>query len=276
MNSSSPVESKHSPVVIVGVPYDLDSSFLRGCSLAPGAIREAFHSRSSNYFTENEVNLENHPLVRDAGDLELTSEVNVRSQIEVAIAGFVSGGERVLSLGGDHSITYPILKGFAHKYKSLNVIQFDAHSDLYDELDGNRYSHACPFARSLEDGIITRLIQVGIRTITKHQREQAQRFGVEVFTMSELNMVDLEIDGPVYITVDMDVLDPAFAPGISHYEPGGMSVRDVLSLLSYVRAPVVGADIVELNPTRDIQNMTAMVAAKFMKELLAKMVQSFD
>jgi agmatinase len=259
-------------ISIIGIPYDADSSFLKGAVHGPAVIRNAFRSPSSNTFSESEIELDGHPEINDEGDLDLGSGQNARDQIESAIRNLVLGGNQVLSLGGDHSITYPILRGFASRFGPINVLQFDAHPDLYDELDGHRYSHACPFARALEDGLVHQLLQVGIRTMNAHQREQADRFGVETITARDFAETLIETAGPVYITLDLDVLDPAFAPGVSHYEPGGLSVRDILSVIQDLEVPIVGADIVELNPTRDIQDMTAMVAAKFMKELLAKML----
>ena len=102
-----------------------------------------------------------------------------------------------------------------------------AHPDLYEEFEGNRLSHACPFARIMEAGLAKRLVQVGIRTLNRHQREQAEKFGVDMIEMRSLGAFDkLKADGPVYITFDTDVLDPAFAPGVSHREPGGISVRE--------------------------------------------------
>ena len=259
-------------ISILGIPYDADSSFLRGTIHGPPVIRNAFQSPGSNTFAENEVDVGRHPQILDEGDLDLGSGQNARDQIESAIRNLVMQDRKVLSLGGDHSITYPILRGFCSKHDKLNVLQLDAHPDLYDELDGNRYSHACPFARAFEDGLIGNLLQVGIRTMNTHQRQQAKKFGVEIIRAEDVATTMVEIDGPVYVSLDMDVLDPAFAPGVSHYESGGLSVREILSVIHEIEVPIIGADIVELNPTRDFQEMTAMVAAKFMKELLAKML----
>jgi arginase family enzyme len=120
----------------------------------------------------------------------------------------------------------------------------------------------------MEQGLANRLVQVGIRTMNRHCREQVQRFGVEVIEMREFAADRVPIpEHPLYISIDMDALDPAFAPGVSHHEPGGLSVRDILSVLHRVRSPVVGADVVEYNPARDINGMTAVVAAKLVKEL---------
>jgi arginase len=149
----------------------------------------------------------------------------------------------------------------------------DAHPDLYDEFDGDRFSHACPFARIMEEGLADRLVQVGIRTATGHQRAQARRFGVEVIEMRQVrDDLRIALDTPVYISIDMDALDPAFAPGVSHREPGGMSVRQLVSLIQSIEAPVVAADLVELNPRNDAGGGSATVAGKVLRELLGLMV----
>ena len=182
-------------------------------------------------------------------------------------------GRRPIALGGDHSITFPIVKAFAARHRDLTIFHFDAHPDLYDVFEGNRLSHACPFARIMEGGLAHRLVQVGIRTATRHQREQANKFGVEVIEMRQLPAYQkLKSAGPVYISFDMDVLDPAIAPGVSHREPGGMTVRDAIAHLHAMEGNIVGADIVEYNPVRDVDSLTATVAAKILKEILGKMI----
>ena len=125
----------------------------------------------------------------------------------------------------------------------------------------------------MEEGAAKRLIQVGIRTINGHQREQANKFGVEVIEMRQLPALDrMKVDGPIYVSFDMDALDPAFAPGISHHEPGGMSVREAIAHLHAITGKIAGADIVEFNPVQDSTQITATVAAKLLKEILGKMV----
>ena len=126
----------------------------------------------------------------------------------------------------------------------------------------------------MEEGLINKLVQVGIRTMTPHQQEQADRFNVTVIDMKSLpkGLSRLQFDGPVYISLDLDVLDPAYAPGVSHLEPGGLRTRDVITVIQQLKVPIVGADIVEFNPLRDINGMTAMVAAKLLKELADKML----
>jgi arginase family enzyme len=125
----------------------------------------------------------------------------------------------------------------------------------------------------MEEGCAKRLIQVGIRTMNAHQRKQADRFGVQVVEMRELPALEkLKVAGPVYISFDIDVLDPAFAPGISHREPGGMSVREAIAHLHAITGEVVGADLVEYNPKQDVSQLTAMVCGKILKEILGKMI----
>lgn len=134
-------------------------------------------------------------------------------------------------------------------------------------------SHACPFARIMEAGLAKRLVQVGIRTASGHQREQAKRFGVDVVEMRGLPAYGkLRAAGPVYITFDMDVLDPGLTPGVSHREPGGMTVREAIAHLHAIEGEIVGADLVEYNPVQDIAGVTATVAAKILKEILGKMI----
>lgn len=261
-------------VKLLGVPYDVHSSFLRGPALAPAAIRAALTCGSANWCTEDGVDLD--PAVHggwtDLGDLTLPNDA---SEAVVAIRGAaadaLADGSRLLSLGGDHMVTWPLVQAVADHHDHLTIVHFDAHPDLYDSLDGDRYSHACPFARIMEEGAATRLLQFGIRTMNPHQREQAERFGVEVHELRDWDGTIPALRGPVYVTVDIDALDPAFAPGISHHEPGGMTTRELLASIRQIAesgATVVGADVVELNPARDVHDVTAMVAAKLTRELL--------
>ncbi|HEV7129349.1 MAG TPA: agmatinase [Ktedonobacterales bacterium] len=262
-------------VVVVGVPLDENSSFLRGPALAPARIRAALGTGAMNLCTEDGDDLAARADWRDVGDLALASHgAAAFAAIERGIADFVAGGARVLSLGGDHSITYPILRAVAATQTGLTILHFDAHPDLYEVFEGSRRSHACPFARIMEEGLATRLVQVGIRASNPHQRAQAQRFGVETIAMRDFRPeLELDLRGPLYCSLDLDALDPAFAPGVSHHEPGGLSVREVLRVLERIEAPLVGADIVEYNPIRDHAEVTAMVAAKFYKEMVGHLLR---
>jgi arginase len=257
---------------LVGIPFDGQSSYLRGAADGPPKIREALHCPAANDWTETGIDLSVRGVYDDAGDLEFGDE-DAFAAIQSGIGTLLEQCKRPVSLGGDHSITYPVVKAFAKKYSDLTIFHFDAHPDLYDEFEGNRLSHACPFARIMEGGLAKRLIQIGIRTMTGHQREQARKFGVEVMeTRSQAAVDRLRADGPVYITFDMDVLDPAFAPGVSHREPGGLSVREAIAHLHSIQGEIVGADVVEYNPVQDVAGITAPVAAKILKEILGRMI----
>ncbi len=256
---------------LLGIPFDSNSSYLRGAADAPPLIRDAFHCDSSNSSTESGIEL-GAESVLDAGDLKLPAD-GAFSTIESTVRRLLDQGQSPVCLGGDHSITYPILRAFGKRFADLTIVHFDAHPDLYDEFQGSRYSHACPFARIMEERLAKRLIQIGIRTMNAHQRKQAIRFGVEVVEMRDLPALDkLRLTGPVHVSFDIDVLDPAFAPGISHREPGGMSVREAITHLHAITGEIVGADIVEYNPAQDVSKLTAMVCAKILKEILGKMI----
>jgi arginase len=261
-------------VALLGIPLDENSSFLRGSALAPARVREVLASGASNLCAEDGTDLSADPRFVDAGDVPLTTGAAAIAEIEAAVDALLGRGARALSLGGDHSVTYPIVRAHAKRHPGLSLLHFDAHPDLYDEFEGNRFSHASPFARIMEERLVARLVQVGIRTLNPHQRDQARRFGVEMFEMKEWRPGSgFLFDGPVYLTFDLDALDPAFAPGVSHHEPGGLSVREVLATLESSRLPLVGADVVELNPTRDPSGITAAVAAKLVKELAARLLR---
>ncbi len=264
---------KGGDITVVGIPFDKNSSYLRGPALAPRRIREALFCESSNMWTEDLIDLGEFSGWEVLDDMRLSSQENVFELIENEIRQLLKRRLRVISLGGDHSITYPIIRAYGEVYPNLNILHLDAHPDLYDELNGNQYSHACPFARILEENTVRRLVQVGIRTMDGHQYEQVKRFGVEVFEMKNIGKTgQIKFDGPVYLSLDLDCLDPAYAPGVSHHEPGGMSTREVLEIIRNFKGRLVGADIVEYNPERDLHGMTGMVAGKILKEIIGRML----
>jgi arginase len=255
---------------LIGLPTDSHSSFLRGAASAPPAIRAALASDHSNRAAENGLELGLDILFEDAGDLPLTESSADPALIRGAIAAAASEGCVPLALGGDHMVSFPIVAGLAAVHGPLNILHFDAHPDLYDDFEGDPLSHASPFARIMEAGLAGRLVQVGIRTLNRHCRQQAERFGVEIMEMRHFRAESVPIpQAPLYVSIDLDALDPAFAPGVSHPEPGGLSARELLAVLHRVPGPIVGADIVEYNPSRDINGTTAVLAAKLVKELAA-------
>lgn len=261
-------------VGLVGIPIDINSTFMRGPALAPARIREVLHGGATNLCTETGIDLGNTSIFHDRGDIIIDEDTDWIIEIEKRISDLIAADVRVLTLGGDHAVTYPIVKAYSKKYKSLNILQLDAHPDLYDTYGGNRFAHACPFARIMEEKLAARLVQVGIRTLNPHQKHQAERFGVEIVEMRNFGPDTVpDIHKPVYISIDLDVLDPAYAPGVSHHEPGGLSTRQVIEIIHRLQTPIVGADIVEFNPKRDPTEITAMAAVKLLKEIAARMIE---
>jgi len=256
-------------IALAGIPFDDHSSFLKGPAKAPELIIEAINSDSANFFTEQMEDISAESRIKWVGNANLKGYW----EIETHISSILSREAIPFSIGGDHSVTYPIVKAMARKYPELSILHFDAHGDLYDVLDGNKHSHACPFARIMENELAQKLTQVGIRTMTRHQKEQADRFGVVVNYMKDRHQLKgLNLKGPVYLSFDMDVLDPSFAPGVSHHEPGGYSTREILDIIQSLELNIVGLDLVEYNPDRDMNGMTSMVAAKIAKELLSLLI----
>ena len=262
-------------LAIVGFPLDENSSFMKGPASAPPLIREAFRSDSSNLWTENGIDLGEESVFFDAGDIELDQDKDSLDEIEKTVDLLLDKNFLPISLGGDHSITFPIVKAFNKKFPIMHILHFDAHPDLYVKFQSSSVSHACPFSRILENRLVDRLVQVGVRTFNLEQREQADKFSVETIEMKDWkDDIILKFKGPLYISFDMDVLDPAFAPGVSHQEPGGLSTRQVINIIQKLKtSEIVGADIVEFNPRRDQSGITAMAAAKILKEIASRMLQ---
>lgn len=264
-------------VTLLGVPWDDQSSFARGAAAAPDVIRRALVSPSSNLSTETGPDLVAGIHLADGGNVRIPpgDAATVADAITRAAGDALADGSPLLALGGDHAVTFPLVRAHAKRYPRLSILHLDAHPDLYDDFEGQPYSHASPFARILEGGHAAQLVQVGIRTLNDAQRPQVGRFGVRQLAardFSEEAVDSLRFDGPVYLSLDLDVLDPAFAPGVSHHEPGGLSVRDVLRVIQRFTGQLVGADLVELNPSRDASGVTAMVAAKLVREITSRLI----
>jgi len=257
-------------VRLIGVPTDSHSSYLRGAAAAPPLVRSALHSDHGNRATESGLELGREIILDDAGDLPLTESPDDVQLIRAAAENAARDGVIPLFVGGDHMVTNPIVAGLAAVHGPVNILHFDAHPDTYQDFDGDPLSHASPFARILERGDAARLVQVGIRTLTHHGRDQARRYGIESVEMRDFAPDRVPIpEAPLYVSIDLDGLDPSCAPGVSHHEPGGLTTRELLSVLHRIRSPIVGGDVVEYNPARDINGVTAVVAAKLIKELAA-------
>jgi agmatinase len=262
-------------IQLLGVPTDGNSSYRRGAAAGPQAIRRAWqrYAEFGNAGTERGLELGTDFTYTDRGDVAIDETAADHERIVAAASAAAAAGP-VLAIGGDHSVTWPLVEGLARAHGPLNLLHFDAHPDLYDDYEGNPRSHASPFARIMERGLARRLVQVGVRTWNRHNRQQAERFGVEVIDWEVFTPAAVPIPSPpLYVTIDLDALDPAFAPGVSHPEPAGLTVRDIVQVLHRIPAPLIGADVVELNPENDAGDATAIVAVKLIKELMGAMAR---
>jgi arginase len=262
-------------VSLLGVPHDENSSFMRGPAEAPPLIRRELHSDAYSLWSETGTDFGEAGRLVDHGDIQFDAASDPWDRIERNVGRVLESGDPLICLGGDHAITHPIMRAVRRRHPRLTIVHIDAHSDIYDAYQGNPRSHASPFARIMEERLADRLIQVGIRTNNDEHRGQIKRFGVEVIDAVRWGAdLRLDITTPVYISMDIDGLDPAYAPGVSHREPGGLSTRQVIDLIHAIDQPIVAADIVEYNPRCDISNLTALVAAKLLKEIGGMMVKT--
>ena len=260
------------PIALLGLRYDACSSFQAGAAEAPTFIRSALRSEHGNAWTELGIDTATPGLVYDGGDLPLNAvndPADAMERIERWVAAHLEAGYRPLSLGGDHAVTVGAVRAVSRFHRrALTVVQVDAHPDLYPEYGGSPYSHACTAARIMEERLATRLVQIGVRTMNDVQRRQADRWGVEVIEMRRWMGAVPDVTGDVYLTIDVDAIDPGLAPGVSHREPGGLTVRDVIGIIHAVSGRLVGADLVEFNPRNDPAFVTEAVCGKLAKELI--------
>ena len=262
-------------ISLLGIPHDDNSSFMKGASEAPPHIRRELLSDCYSGWSETGIDVCAPGRHIDRGDIQFDSNSDPWDVIEQQVADAMESGDPLICLGGDHAITHPIMRAVRRRHVALTILHFDAHCDIYHAYQGNPRSHASPFARIMEERLADRLIQVGIRTNNDHHREQIERFGVEVVEAVRWGSpFQRPITTPVYISLDLDGLDPAYAPGVSHREPGGLSTRQVIDFIHTLDQPIIGADIVEYNPRCDISNQTALVAAKLLKEIGGMMVKT--
>jgi agmatinase len=272
---NAPLDNRKTRLAMVGIPLDYNSSYLKGAASAPPRIREALHCYSSNLWSEEGIDLGADGFITDAGDINFSEKEDDFITIQKKITELLDQELIPISLGGDHSVSHPIIKAISVRFPAMDILHFDAHPDLYHDFEGNPRSHACPFSRIMEENLCQHLLQLGIRTLNDHQRDQARKFSVDSIEMKDWNdKQELKFKNPLYISFDMDALDPAFAPGVSHPEPGGFSTRQVIQIIQHVSAPrIIGADICEYNPEKDPTGITAMTAAKILKEIAGKILQ---
>jgi agmatinase len=278
-------EVARADVAVLGVPFDSGVSYRPGARFGPGHIRE-----SSRLLRPYNPALRASPFaaqqVADAGDLAVNpfSIDEAIATVERAARGLLEQAGRLLTLGGDHTIALPLLRAVAAVHGPVSVVHFDAHLDTWDTYFGAAYTHGTPFRRASEEGLLDRsgCLHVGVRgsLYTDADLTQDSELGFQHIPAPDVEelgvpgmveqIADRVGDRPVYVSVDIDVLDPAHAPGTGTPEAGGLTSRELLATLrSFAALNLVGADIVEVAPAYDHAQITGIAAAHVGYELLS-------
>lgn len=275
--SSKPGIPSRGSLAIVGVPYDKGSTFRKGSALAPSRIRAVSDSIES-YSPDLDMDISDLNLV-DLGDIDvacLDPEGMVKSVEEIAKEIFAAGATPV-AIGGEHTITLGLVRAAKSFYPDLLVLHMDAHADMRDRYEGTTINHATVMRRIIEELGDKRTIHAGIRSGTKEEfqiigsrsRHDGSGRPLSFRNFSPRRILELMDDKPIYITLDIDVLDPSEAPGTGNPEPGGIRFSDLMLLLYGISGKkIVGADIVEVSPPHDVGDITSICAAKILREIM--------
>jgi agmatinase len=250
-------------IVVLGCPLDVTSSFRGGSKFGPESLRKASWTLET-YSPYLSLDLDEMDLF-DAGDLELPQGNLAGSldRIEKSAARLVAPGRKPLFLGGEHLVTYPLVKSMMRFFPLLQLVHFDAHCDLRDEYEGEKLSHATVMKRVRELGV-SRMHQIGIRSGTRQEFTE-----LSPVRSPEALAEGLNRDVPIYISFDIDVLDPSLMPGVTTPEPGGLMFKEVMDYLSVLKGmDIVGADLVELAPDYDTTFVSSVCAAKVAREIV--------
>lgn len=271
-------------VAVVGVPFDSGTTYRPGARFGPTAIRQASRLLRS-YHPGLDVEPFATQQVADAGDIACTpfEILEAISQIEAAAGDLLASAGHLLSLGGDHTIALPLLRAVNRRFGKVALLHFDAHLDTWDTYFGAAYTHGTPFRRAWEEGLLLpdAAMHVGIRgpLFSRVDLQDDVRFGFAIVQAMEMETLGVAGaserirarvgDGPVYVSIDIDVLDPAAAPGTGTPEAGGLTSRELLGILRGLAGlDVVSADIVEVAPAYDHAELTAVAASHVAYELL--------
>ncbi|NPE08242.1 MAG: agmatinase [Asgard group archaeon] len=274
---------------VLGIPWDASSSFRRGAAEGPTFIRHATSGQLYNSFAETGRNIKDTWQIFDLGDglIETPDAMEAKHIVLSTLTKYHRHGMRFFFLGGDHLSTYFAFTALK-KLQDLRMglIYIDAHPDLYEHYEGNPYSHACVVKRIIDETNIEpeTIIQVGIRSPTPEQIDYANSVGIKTITTKDIaqngpqtaaetvkSFIPKYLDG-VYLSIDLDVLDPAYAPGVGNPEPAGLTTRELIEFLHGLQGIKIHSfDIVELCPKFDPSGISALAAAKLIKEILGIM-----
>lgn len=260
--------------VICGAPFDATSSFRLGSRLAPDEMRSAsynFETYSSFFdFDLDETD------IHDAGNLEVADNIDdTLSLLSIPAKKFIKDGKIPVMLGGEHSLSYPFVEACKNKYPDLGFVVLDAHMDLREEFHGEKNSHAC-ISRHVLD-LTKKYVSIGIRSGTREEYDYVRENKIRMFSSEDVFSMGIEkvisqireyIKGPVYLSIDMDAIDPAYAPALGTPEPYGLTPRDVRAVISCLAPDIVGFDLVEIAPAYD-SGGTAVLGAKLVRDFIA-------
>ncbi len=266
---------KNASYVICGVPFDGTSCFRKGSRLAPQEISAAsYNFETYSYLFDTDLRDVNF---HDAGNLEVAEHIDkTLSMISVHADKYVKDGKIPVMLGGEHSLTLPFVNACKKKYPDLGFVVLDAHLDLREEYEGERNSHACISRHIIEDAT-KKYVSLGIRSGTREEYQYVSDNDVMVFSAEDVFTLGIEkiiagihdyIKGPVYLSIDMDAIDPAYAPALGTPEPYGLTPRDVRAVISCLAPYIVGFDLVEIAPPYDSGN-TALLGAKLVRDFIS-------
>ncbi len=269
-------------VVFLGIPYDFSTSNRSGARFAPSRIREVSRIISGvDFYIRRDVFREKS--VVDYGDIRISNNTEETiHNIEDELLRIVAKS-RVLISGGDHLITYPVLRALHRKYGKINLLHFDAHLDSWKNVNGSKLSHGTWLRKTVEEGLVKTVYQVGLRgsMYSEKDLEFQNQNGIGVISVRDFKRIGIEkmtdeineiiCEEKFYVTIDIDVVDPAFAPGTGVPEPGGLSSYELMELLRGLEFNnFVGGDIVEVSPPYDVSDITSILAANLFFIMLSK------
>jgi agmatinase len=261
--------------VICGVPFDNTSCFRRGSKDAPQEMRNnSYNFEQYNYLFD--IDLQDVS-IHDAGDLDVADNVDVTLEmISTQARKYVTDGKIPIMLGGEHSLTLPFVKACKERYDDLGFVVLDAHMDMRDEYEGEKNSHAC-ISRHVFEDVTKDYVSIGIRSGEREEYEYIRENDIKVFSSEDVFSLGIEavtheirerISGPVYLSIDMDAIDPAYAPALGTPEPYGMTPREVRDVIACLAPRIVGFDLVEIAPAYD-SGGTALLGAKLVRDFIA-------